>query len=424
MGKRPGSGSNSRDEHPRRILLAPILTGTDGTGTDLDPIDLDPSPTLAAGILAEITAGVAAGRDLPDLLQRFLEPIVRMAGARGGAVRVLSDAGGQLDLVSQIGLSAEMLRADRSVDRHCGHCGAAADGAQVVWATDLSDCRARTGVATACATATQRMLAVPLQHRGRVLGVYNLFFGDGDEAPPEVVALLKSVGELLGLALHNARLEAENLRAALLQERQNWAAEVHDSIAQSLAFIRMRLPLLHDALRGGDEAAAQRYFDDVRSAVGEAHGSLRSVLTQLRAPMDPRGLVPALGASAEAFRRRSGTELEFVNQVPGLQLAPGHEVQVFRIVQEALANVARHAAAQHAWLRIAPAGPDRIEVVVDDDGTGLAAATTGSTDSHYGLEIMVERARRIGATLDVGARPGGGTRVRLELTLATSGEQR
>jgi two-component system nitrate/nitrite sensor histidine kinase NarX len=86
-------------------------------------------------------------------------------------------------------------------------------------------------------------------------------------------------------------------------------------------------------------------------------------------------------------------------------------------VQEALNNVARHAAAQHARLRIAPAGADRIEIVIEDDGTGLAGAPRAG-GSHYGLEIMRTRARRLGGSLDIGPRPGGGTRVRLSLPAA------
>ena len=81
----------------------------------------------AAGILAEITAGLATGRDLPDLLQRFLEPVIRLAGASGGAVRVLCDNDRQLHRVSSIGLSAQACHAQALADRHCSFCGAAAD---------------------------------------------------------------------------------------------------------------------------------------------------------------------------------------------------------------------------------------------------------------------------------------------------------
>lgn len=386
----------------------------------MTPIATAPLPSTqappAATLLAEITAGLSTGRDLRDLLQRFLEPVVHLAGAQGGAVRVLSSADDRLELVSHIGLSPQMCREERSVDRHCGFCGAAADGAPMVWAADLSGCHARTGATLQAGAAAQRMLAVPLQHRGRVLGVYNLFFTGGAEPAPDVQALLKSVGELLGLALDNARLEAENLKVTVAHERQRMAAEVHDSLAQSLAFVKMRLPLLEDALLMHEEARALKYCDDVRSAVRQAHASLRGILTHFRTPMDPQGLVHALEAGVNHFRESSGVELEFVNELPSLKLGSESEAQVFHIVQEALRNVARHASARHAWLHLAARPPQQVEIVVADDGAGLPAAAVGDPadgGSHYGMEIMFERAQRLGGTLEIGPREGGGTRLRL-----------
>jgi two-component system, NarL family, nitrate/nitrite sensor histidine kinase NarX len=205
----------------------------------------------------------------------------------------------------------------------------------------------------------------------------------------------------------------------LLRERQELAAEVHDSLGQSLAFVKMRMPLLHDAIGSHDDARTQQYYDDIRAAVSQAHANLRGIITHLRAPMDPQGLLHALGASVENFRRSSGAELDFVNELPDLNLAPEQETQVFHIVQEALTNVARHAGAQTARLHIAPAEPAGIEVVVEDDGAGLPERDVGS--SHYGLQIMAERARRIGGTLEVGTRPGGGTRLRLAFPLSRTG---
>ena len=260
------------------------------------------------------------------------------------------------------------------------------------------------------------MVAVPLRHRGQVLGVYNLFYEQGHGPGPEVLAVLKAVGELLGLALNNARLETETLQARLAQERQRMAAEVHDSLAQSLAFVKMRMPLLEDALLGHEEARALKYCGDVRSAVSQAHASLRGILTHFRSPMDPQGLVHALEAAAGHFGESSGVELEFVNELPALKLGPEAEAQVFHIVREALSNVARHARARHAWLHVAAAPDGRIEIVIADDGAGLPAAAPGGPaggGSHYGLEIILERAQRLGGTLEIGPREGGGTRVRL-----------
>ena len=363
-----------------------------------------------AAILAEIAAGLATEDDLGLLLARFLGPIVQLAGAQAGAVRVLSDAGDRLQMVSGLGLPDGLCSREQAVDRHCGHCGAAADAQRLVWATDLSACAERSE-GSYFGQGCQRLLAVPLQHRGRVLGVYNLFFGDAEEPGPEVQAILRSVGELLGLALNNARLEQEHLRATLMKERQMMAAEVHDSLAQSLAFVRMRMPLLQDAMLAHDDSRAQRYCDDVRSAIGQAHASLRSIITHLRAPMDPQGLMHALSASADHFRRSTGAELDFVNEAPSLRLPPEQEAQVFHIVQEALTNVARHAGARHARLHISSAPGGLVQILVEDDGAGLPAV--GGGGAHYGLEIMGERARRLGGTLEIGARVGGGTCVRL-----------
>ena len=369
-------------------------------------------PPSGTDILAEITAGLSTGRDLRELLQRFLEPVVRLAGAQGGAVRVLSSADEHLHLVNEVGLSPQMCREERTVDRHCGHCGAAADGLRAVWAADLSICNAHAGAVLQAGEQARRMLAVPLQHRGRLLGVYNLFFTAGDEPAPDVLSLLKSVGELLGLALDNARLEAENLQARLAQERQRMAAEVHDTLAQSLAYVKMRMPLLEDALRGHEDKRALQYCGDVRSAVSQAHASLRGILTHFRSPMDPQGLLHALEASARRFRDSTGAALEFANELPELHLGPEDEAQVFHIVQEALNNVARHACARQARLHLGVAPHGLVEIVVEDDGAGLpAGAPCGG--SHYGLEIMLERARRLGGTLEIGPRAGGGTRVRL-----------
>ncbi|MBA4177671.1 MAG: histidine kinase [Leptothrix sp. (in: Bacteria)] len=369
------------------------------------------APAADRALLAEIAAGLVAENDLAALLQRFLDPIVRLAGAQAGAVRVLNDDGDRLEFLSALGLPAGACGSEQSVDRHCGHCGAAADSRTVVWAADLEVC-ARRSRTPFFGQDCQRLLAVPLQHRGRLLGVYNLFFAGSEEPGAEILAILRSVGDLLGLALNNARLEQENLSTRLASERQMMAAEVHDSLAQSLAFVKMRLPLLQDALSAHDEARARQYCEDLRCAVTQAHASLRSIITHLRSPMDPKGLLHALEAAADNFRRGTGASLVIHNRLPGLALTPEGESQVFHIVQEALTNIARHAAARHAWLHLAARDDGLVECVVEDDGAGLPAPAA-CAGAHYGMDIMRERARRIAGTLEVGPRVGGGTRVRL-----------
>jgi len=374
----------------------------------------------ASDILLDLTAGLAAGDDLREVLGRFLQPIVQVAGAQAGAVRLVHSHEATMHLIGEVGLSAVVREAERSVEHDCGVCGVARSGDELAWSDESTPC-ARRHDARFLGGAIRRVLAVPLGHRGRVLGVLNLFF-DADREPPNgVPALLRAIGDLLGLALDNSRLEREHLRAAVAGERQAIAADVHDSIGQSLAYVKMRLPLLHDAIDEGDRGAAERYYTDVREAVGQAHASLRAVLTQMRAPRDPLGLAHALAASAAAFRARGTTALEFVDELRDLQLEPDQEEQVFHIVQEALANITRHAAARHAWLHVV-GERGVLRVLVQDDGSGLPALSLGE-GAHYGLAIMRERARRLGGTLEVGRRAGGGTRVCLQVPCAPHGTQ-
>ncbi len=222
-------------------------------------------------------------------------------------------------------------------------------------------------------------------------------------------------GQRIAAALEDARRAREQLASGLVNERQMMANEVHDSLAQSLTYMRMRMSLLRDAIRQGDEVRAFKYWGDVDSSLTNTHRRLRELITYFRTRMDPRGLVHALGEMSESFLDRTGVALEFVNDVPDLSLPVGREVQVFHIVQEALANVCKHANARSARLCLARKDGG-YEIVVEDDGVGMVAdpaAGERGESGHYGIAIMRERARRLGGELTLQSAPGAGTRVRL-----------
>lgn len=389
-------------------MSAPAATTDFRAGATTQPV---------AGIFAEITAGLANGSDLETLLTRFLVPLLRLAGAQAGAVRTLTDDGERMQLVGAVGLPPDVLAAEQLVDRHCGICGAAADTDTLTWGTDLRPC-ARRSASDYFGQRCKRVLAVPLRHRDSVLGIYTLFFDQGSELGPGIEAVLRSIGELLGLALHNARLERENLRVTVMNERQLIASEVHDAVAQTLAYMKMRLPLLQDAILEHDDQRSMKYFGDVKRAVGEAHASLREILTHFRTRIDPQGLLHALRGVAAGFFDRTGIVLEFDNRATELRLPVEQEVQVFLIVQEALANIAKHSLARQARLAIRPLAQG-FEIVIEDDGSGMAAMTRVSherasgSQSHFGIEIMQERAQRLGGSVELSERDGGGMRVRL-----------
>lgn len=386
-------------------------------------LDVDDTNKLEAlSIISEVSANLADEDDVEELLGRFLGTMLRLAHASAGAVRVLTTDGRHLRLVGARGLPAEVVERERVVPIDCGLCGRAVLDNRTHYEIDLHDCATRTGHPYFDRDC-QAMVVVPLRHGGRLMGTYNLFLPEQFELPEEVVLLFRSIGEHLGMALENARLKRENLRIALMNERQMMAAEIHDSLAQTLAYMKMRVALLQDALTDGETERAGKYSADVGQAVDMAYGQLRELLTQFRNRMDPLGLIHALREMAVGFQDRTGIVLEFDNRVSDLRLSVDQEAQVFFIIQEALANVVRHSGATRARLSLEGAG-DYYVATVEDDGRGgqgffaIANRTGGFEEhprmrDHFGLAIMRERARKIGGRIEVANLPDRGFRVRL-----------
>jgi two-component system nitrate/nitrite sensor histidine kinase NarX len=378
------------------------------------------TPMDAGNVVADLSAELAGGSDLEQLLERFLVSIIALAGAQAGAVRVLTDDGKHMRLVGQLGLPPNVLMNERLVERNCGMCGIAVSKDVLGWVDDVRSC-ARHGSDAYFGLQCHRVLAISMPHGDEVLGIYNLFFESDATIPPQTEAILRLIGQLLGLTLHNARIERERLRLTVMRERQEMVNEVHDALAQTLAYVKMRLPLLNDAMLAHDDPLSIKYFSDVKKAVGEVHHNLREVMTYFRTRMDPLGLLHALHGIGEGFFDRTGIELEIRNSAQNLNLTDEQEVQVFHIVQEALANIAKHSMARRAFVTI-DKNSQRLEFLIEDDGLGMTepfvstivtAATGLGASRHFGLEIMRGRALRLGGNIEVGRNEGGGTRVRL-----------
>jgi len=348
---------------------------------------------------------------LRELLGRSLRAIVTLTGARGGAVRMIPAGDRAMRLMAAEGLPPEWLAREQAVSIDCGMCGLALREDCPQLDSGASIC-AQHGLPFCGGSAQGDAIAVPLHCRGRAVGVFNLFFGTGAHLPADACALVAPVGEMLEIALDNALMEHERLRSSLVAERQLLAAEVHDSLAQGLAFMRMRMSLLHDALERGERSRALKYADDVNVELGESHARLRSLITHFRQAVE-QGLVEALRITARGFEERTGVSLRIESRAAELRLSPDHQMEVYQIVQEALANVIKHAGARHARVLI-ERSPRRLQVMVEDDGCGLASARgSAPAGEHYGIEIMRERAQRIGGNLEIRNAPRKGTRVRL-----------
>ncbi len=348
-------------------------------------------------------------------LQRLLQAVVTLAGARAGALRLVDADDGGLLLVSAVGdLAVNALESRQQPGSDCGVCSDALRLDRACAASSTCAC-ARAVARQLSEVPQERVYVLPLHHGQAPCGVLNLFFDGPPEVPATLSALLPAMGDMLGLALENHRLARRALHDSVTLERLMLAGEVHDSLAQSLTWMRMRLALLRSAVDHGDRLTSERYLKDIDDSLAGAHGRMRELISEFRTRMDPQGLVQALHQVAEQLGSVAGLQVEVIDEAGALGLNPEQELQVFHIAREALANVAKHAGARHATLRLQRVH-DQMILSVDDDGVGLPQAQTaqGGRQDHFGLDLMRERARLIGGRIELLSRSGRGTSLRLQ----------
>jgi two-component system, NarL family, sensor histidine kinase UhpB len=224
-------------------------------------------------------------------------------------------------------------------------------------------------------------------------------------------------GMLDAAAAYRERLREVAARAlgAAEEERKRIARELHDETAQMLAALLIRIRVVRGAR---DPAAVDALLEEMRVEVGQALEGIRRFARGLRPPaLDELGLVPAIESHVRSLSEISGLHITVDADPLGGGLSSETELALYRIVQEALSNVMRHAHATRASVRIARES-DRVVVTVDDDGRGFDRAEVAAREQGgLGLFGMNERAAYIGGGVEVTSRRGAGTRVRAEIPL-------
>jgi two-component system nitrate/nitrite sensor histidine kinase NarX len=330
--------------------------------------------TQSLDILYAIATSLSQPGSLEQLLEGFLDTFIELVDARAASVR-LAGGDGRTQLIASRGLAPD------AVDR-----------------------------------GSPAFVEVPVKYQDRILGSYSLFLerpvaAMGEDMPD----LLISVGRHLGLAIEKARLESEARRLAILEERNLIGNELHDSLAQSLIGMRLQLKLLGESLERKDFGGAQYEASRLRRAMAQANDDLRELLTNYRLKIDDAGLAATLAGLVERFRHDTGIEVFFQNQCRALALTPAQELQVFFIIQEALANIRRHSRARNVRIML-DNEDDLYTVLIEDDGLGMADAEGEAPLGHAGLAIMRERTERLQGQIVIESEPGEGTRIVLLFT--------
>lgn len=269
------------------------------------------------------------------------------------------------------------------------------------------------------------LLAVPIPGEGSYSG--NLYVAEktsAEEFSEEDEQTLMRLATTAGIAIDNARLHQRLRDLAVAEERVRIAREMHDGLAQVLAYVNAKAQAVKGFLEKGDAAEARSQLDQLAVAAREVLADVREGILALRTRTGPeQGLGEAVAEFLRRWEDQSGIEGR-IDFDPQLRLSPTAELQLLRIIQEALSNVRKHSGARKARVELRQAN-GRIQVAIEDDGAGFdPLASRPGSSPRFGLAIMRERAASIGGTIGFHAAPGGGTRVHVEVPLSrtASGE--
>jgi signal transduction histidine kinase len=258
----------------------------------------------------------------------------------------------------------------------------------------------------------QTCITAPIKAKGKTIGAVFVARDAKHPFAEEDVELVCAVGSQVGTILENAQLSSKTEALAVLQERERVAREVHDGLAQTLGYMNIQLGIVDQHLSGGHSEKAQAELDEMAQVTREAYQELRQAIADLRTPLSSTGgLRRSLRECAEKFTRQTAIACHFEGHrgLPAV-ISPTAEVQLVRIVQEALANVRKHAPGSEVWLNV-EASEREARVAIRDNGPGFDVNSAASQGRQFGLVTMKERAEGIGGKLFINSRPGLGTTV-------------
>jgi len=356
--------------------------------------------------LYEAAAFVASATHLDALAQGFAQQVRRVARADASAVRWSDESNQRYMLLGSDCLPQHVAEAERCITTGECFCGQARDQAttRVIPIRTTGEARMRGRCEQA---GFETVISVPVRLHERLMGEVNLFYRSTPVLKEEDRALLETLASHLAAAIEGLRAGALEREAAVSEERSLLARELHDSIAQSLSFLKIQAGLLREAVRRQDAARVDRTLSELDAGVRESLADVRELLLHFRTRTNAEDITPALRTTLTKFEHQTGLATHLLVHGEGMPLDADVQVQVLHVVQEALSNVRKHAQAKTVWVEVLQGADWRVEV--RDDGCGFEAQNATDDETHVGLRIMRERAGHIGAAVEVNSVPGSGT---------------
>lgn len=261
----------------------------------------------------------------------------------------------------------------------------------------------------------RRILRMPLTDTEKRYGMLAV------DVPPDTAAerwqiqLLEALSRHIGVTIASEQRIEQHRRVSLLEERAVIARELHDSLAQSLAYMKIQVSRLRNALRDaneGEEITAA--LEELRDGLSSSYQQLRELLSTFRLRMEDADLGMALAQTTTEFAERGNLPITLDTAGFGnISLTPNEEIHLLQIVREALSNILKHANASHAWVTVHSLTNRQLRLQISDDGIGIQKT---ASMHHYGMTIMDERARALQGSIQYLPRIDGGTCVQLDFT--------
>lgn len=367
--------------------------------------------------ISDVALIISRAGDLVDVLEEALTTVVEVANAAGGLIQLFE--GDRIRVAAHTALPSGVLNCMNFLFQEKEHGSELRQVREAVRTAEIngliceaifpgSQCKTGNGACASISEDYSQLVSILLSSRRRSLGVLTLFSVDSNAFSTESMPLLECIGHQLGVAVENAKFHQRTEQVAILEERTRISREMHDSLAQTLGWLRIKTEMLENDLNLEHFEKSQTDIMEIRRVVRDACYDVRESIDGLRTR--PTGdLFSTAAAWVSEFRQRSGLLTDFRAMDESVHLSAVVEAELLRILQEALTNVRKHAQAEKVRVELQVKG-NFAELVVEDDGIGFEYLKS-QDKKHFGLRIMRERAERLGGVFRVDTALGRGTKI-------------
>jgi signal transduction histidine kinase len=374
-------------------------------------------------ILNAVATTVSKSLDIKEILGRALKEVIQRTKVEIGAVFLMEEVLGQLNLMAHFGLSEEAANMVAQFGMLDGACGGVVDHGQLVVVPDITGCRGQRAHTLRKEKLTT-LVHVPLTSKGYTLGSMCVGtrqfkeFGDNEQK------MLMAIGKQIAIAVENARLYAElqqkeQMRKELFRkainaqedERKRIARELHDDTSQALTALMFAA---EEGLEIDDLGEIKTCLERIHTLTRQTLDGVHELLFDLRPSMlDHLGLMPAIRWFAKSRLEPHGVRVSIKEDNNSCRLIPEAEIALFRVIQEAITNINRHAGARNVEISC-DSTSDWAQIGISDDGIGFDPAdVTLSPETGHGLGLlgMRERLELVGGDFEISSIPGEGTSI-------------